>query len=95
MLLELIARYYKYFWLALGAVAFLKVILSNLFLGDLEGVNGIFYALFKWYSDDEQEMEDVSRRRFIMRIHNLITLFLYFLVLVVVLATFLPLILGR
>ena len=84
MLLDLIARYYKFLWLALGAVAFLKVILSNIFHGDLEGVNGILFALFKWYGDDEQEMEDAGRRRLTMRIHNLITAFLYLMILVVI-----------
>jgi hypothetical protein len=84
MLLELIARYYKFLWLALAVVAFLKVILSNIFHGDLEGVNGIIFALFKWYGEDEQEIEDASRRRLIMRIHNLITAFLYLMLLVVI-----------
>ncbi len=87
MLLDLIALYYKYLWLALGAVAFLKVILSNMFHGDLEGVNGIIFALFKWYGEDEQELEDVGRRRIIMRIHNLITAFLYLLILTVIVAS--------
>lgn len=95
MLLEFIARYYKFLWLGLGAIAFLKIILSHFFHGNLEGVNGIFFALFKWYGEDEQEMEDVGRRRFTMRIHNLITLFMYFMILVVVLATILPLVLAR
>ena len=31
MLLDFIARYYKFLWLALGAVAFLKIILSTIF----------------------------------------------------------------
>lgn len=87
MLLDLIARYYKFLWLALGAVAFLKVILSNIFHGDLEGVNGIIFALFKWYGEDEQEVEDVGRRRLIMRIHNLVTAFLYLMILVVIAAS--------
>jgi hypothetical protein len=90
MLLDLIVRYYTFLLLGLAAIAFLKVILSNIFHGDLEGVNGIVFALFKWYGDDEQEMEDDSRRRTMMRIHNLITLFLYAMILVVLLATILP-----
>ena len=87
MLLDLLARYYKFLWLGLGAVAFLKVILSNIFHGDLEGVNGIVFALFKWYGEDEQEVEDVGRRRLIMRVHNLITAFLYLMILVVIAAS--------
>lgn len=93
MLLDLIARYYKFLWLALAAVAFIKVILSNLFQEDLAGVNGIIFALFKWYGEDEQEMEDTRRRR-TMRIHNVITLFIYFILIVILVATLLPLLLG-
>lgn len=95
MLLDFIARYYKFLWLGLGAIAFLKIILSNIFHGNLEGVNGIVFALFKWFGEDEQEMEDVKSRRLMMRILNLNTLFIYLMILVIVLATFLPTLFGR
>ena len=95
MLLDLIARYYKFLWIAVGAVAFFKIILFNFFNGNLEGVNGILYALFKWYGEEEQEMEDVARRRMTMRFLNLITIGIYFLLLVGIMATLLPLIFGR
>jgi hypothetical protein len=94
MLLELIAQYYKLLWLALGAVAFLKIIISWIFNGSLEGINGIIYALFKWYGEEEQEMEDIGKRRMMMRIHNLITLLLYFTILLIIGATLLPMVLG-
>jgi len=95
MLLELIARYYKFLWLAFAAIAFVKIILSYSFHGTLEGVNGILYALFKWYGEEEQEMEDLGPRRTMMRFHNVVTLMLYGILLVILLATVVPKILGR
>ncbi|HEX8332558.1 MAG TPA: hypothetical protein VF622_08040 [Segetibacter sp.] len=94
MLLDLIAQYYKFLWIAFGAVAFLKIIISIAFNGSLEGVNGIFFALFKWYGEEEQEMEDIGRRRMLMRVHNLITLLLYFMILLLIGATAIPRVLG-
>ena len=95
MLLELIARYYKFLWIAFGAVAFIKVILSYYFHGNLEGTTGILYALFKWYGDEEQEMEDFGPRRTMMRIHNIVTLMIYGILLIILIATLLPMFLGR
>ena len=94
MLLDLIAQYYKYLWFALGAVAFLKVIISIIFNGSLEGLNGIIFALFKWYGEEEQEIEDIGRRRMMMRILNLVTLVLYFFVFLIIVATLFPMVLG-
>ena len=95
MLLELIARYYKFLWFALAAIAFLKIILSYAFHGKLEGVNGVLYALFVWYSEEEQEMEEFSGRRTMMRVHNIITLMMYGMVMLIILASILPRIFGR
>lgn len=95
MLLELIARYYNLLWFALAALAFLKIILSYAFHGRLEGINGVLFALFVWYSEEEQEMEDYSGRRTMMRFHNIITLSLYSIVLLIILASILPRIFGR
>jgi hypothetical protein len=95
MLLDLIARYYKYLWIAFGAIAFLKVILSYYFHGNLAGLNGIMYALFKWYGEEEQEMEDFSQRRTMMRIHNMVTLLIYGTLLIILVATLLPMFIGR
>jgi hypothetical protein len=95
MLLELIARYYTLLWLAFAAIAFVKIILSYSFHGTLEGVNGILYALFKWYGEDEQEMEDLGPRRTMMRVYNMVTLMLYGMLLVILAATLIPKILAR
>jgi hypothetical protein len=95
MLLELIARYYKFLWLILLAIAFIKLILSYAFNGSLEGVNGVLFALFKWYGEEEQELEESAPRRTIMRLLNIITLTIYGMFLVILVATLLPMILGR
>lgn len=95
MLLELIARYYKFLWLALAAVAFIKIILSYAFQGKLEGVNGILFALFSWYSEEEQELEEFGTRRTTMRFLNIITLCMYGVLLMIMLASLLPRIFGR
>ncbi|MDB5192730.1 MAG: hypothetical protein JWQ96_2293 [Segetibacter sp.] len=95
MLLELVARYYKFLWLLLGAVAFLKIVLSYYFNRNLEGINGIIFALLKWFSEEEQEMEDHTPRRTMMRVLNMVTFGIYFVLLMILLATFLPSIFGR
>jgi len=95
MLLELIARYYALLWIALAAIAFIKIIVSYSFQPNLEGVNGLLYALFKWYGEEEQEMEDFGPRRTTMRLLNIITLFIYGMLLVIVIATVFSKLLAR
>lgn len=94
MLLELIARYYKFLWLVLCAIAFLKIILAYSFNGNLEGVNGILYALFKWYGEEEQEMEDYGPRRTMMRLHNVVTFMIYAMLFIILVVSLLQMI-GR
>lgn len=95
MLLDYIARYYKFLWLAITAVSFIKIILSYSFHGNLQGVNGVLYALFKWYGTEEQELEDYQPRRTIMRLHNIITLMIYGLLLIIIVATIIPRVWGH
>ena len=95
MLIELIARYYKLLWLALAAIALLKILLSYSFHGNLEGVNGMLYALFKWYGEEEQELEDFGPRRTMMRLHNVITLMIYATIFAIIIAVLLLKIGGR
>lgn len=87
MLLDFIARYYKFLWMAFVAIGFAKIIFSFSFNQNLKGIHGILYALFKWYSEDEQEMEDLGPRRTTMRVHNIITLSLYSIIAVIILTT--------
>lgn len=95
MLIEFLARYYKVFWLVFGVLCFAKIIMASVFHGNLEGVNGVMFALFKWYNEDEQEMEDVPSRRTTMRLHNIVTLLIYASMLFLLIATLLPMYFGR
>ena len=95
MLLEFIARYYNFFWIAFGAIAFIKIILATIFHGSLEGMNGVIFALFKWYGEEEQEIEDIPARRTMMRIHNIVTLLIYGSLGLILIATLLPMFIGR
>ena len=89
MLLEYIARYYKILWLAFVAIAFIKVIISYSFNANQDGINGILYTLFKWYGEDEQEMEDLEPRRTMMRLYNVVTIILYCSLTLILMATIL------
>ena len=95
MLLEFIVRYYKVFWIVFGMIAFLKVIFAYVFHGGLQGINGVIFALFKWFNEEEQEIEDVPSRRTMMRILNIITLIVYGVMLFLLLATLLPMFLPH
>lgn len=95
MLLELIARYYKFFWIAFGMIAFIKIILAYVFHGGLQGMNGVVFALFKWFNDEEQEVEDIPSRRTLMRIINVVTVLVFVMLILVFAATFLPMFLPH
>lgn len=95
MLLEFIVRYYKVFWIVFGMIAFVKVIFAYVFHGGLQGINGVIFALFKWFNEEEQEIEDVHSRRTMMRILNIITLIVYGVMLFLLLATLLPMFLPH
>ena len=86
MLLDYIARYYKFLWLALIAISILKILLSYSFNDKIRGIHSILFALFKWYGMEEQETEDYEPNRVIMRFHNIVTLLIYFTALLLVVA---------
>lgn len=95
MLLDWIAQYYKLLWLAFAAVGLIKIVLSYSFHGNLEGVNGVLYALFKWYNRDEQQIEDVESRRTAMRLYNLITLVMYIILIAIFFSSLITMFLSR
>ena len=95
MLLELIARYYKFFWIAFSMIAFLKIILAYVFHGGLQGMNGVVFALFKWFNDEEQEVEDIPSRRTLMRIINVVTVLVFIMLVLIFVATLLPMFLPH
>jgi hypothetical protein len=95
MLLEYIAIYHKYLWLLLIAFSSLKLVLSYSFIENLQGVQGALYALFKWYGQEEQELEDQPSRRTVMRFHNLVTFAIYFILVIILIATILTKTIGH
>ena len=95
MLLEFIVRYYKVFWIVFGMIAFVKIMLAYVFHGGLQGINGVLFALFKWFNEEEQEIEDIPSRRTMMRILNINTLIVYGVMLFILIATLLPMFLTH
>ncbi len=80
MLLNYVAQYYKYVLITLLFIIFFKIVLSYSFNEKIRGLQGILYAIFKWYGQQEQEMEDDETRKIIMRFHNIVTLFMYVII---------------
>ena len=78
-----------------GMIAFVKVMLDYVFHGGLQGINGVLFALFKWFNEEEQEIEDIPSRRTMMRILNIITLIVYGVMLFILIATLLPMFLTH
>ena len=78
-----------------GMIAFVKVMLAYVFHGGLQGINGVLFALFKWFNEEEQEIEDIPSRRTMMRILNIITLIVYGVMLFILIATLLPMFLTH
>ena len=92
MLLELIGRYYKYLWVVFGLIAVGKILLSYTLTHTYPA---LVFAIFKWYNSDEQQIEEDKQQRFVMKTLNLITVLLYFTLLVALAATLLLAILGK
>ncbi len=90
MLLKYIAIYYHYLWLLLAGVVIFKILLSFFFDSSLEGIFGFVHAIFKWYGEPDQEMAETNGQRISMRIQNVITAFMYVILSVIVLVSFLP-----
>ena len=94
MLVKLLGSYYHYFWLLLAAVVGFKILISFLFNKQLEGIMGLIFAIFKWYGEEDQEMAEYPKHRTIMRFHNVVTLGIYFALLLVILSSLLPMFLS-
>jgi hypothetical protein len=90
MLLKQLTSYYHYFWLLLGAIIVGKILLSFFFNKHLEGVSGIIYAIFKWYGEEDQELAESGKLRLLMRLYNMITLSMYFVLGIIILSSVLP-----
>lgn len=90
MIVKLLASYYLYFWLLLCIIVIIKVLLSFTFNKHLEGFNGLVFAVFKWYGEEDQEMSESNTRRTIMRLNNVITLSMYATLGLIILVSLLP-----
>jgi|GEM_PF-3595174 len=90
MLLKNLSAYYHYLWLLLGAIVGFKILLSFLFNKQLEGLSGFIYAIFKWYNEEDQEMAETANSRTLMRLYNVLTLGMYFVLAVIILSSILP-----
>jgi hypothetical protein len=77
MLLELLARYYRYVWMAFAFFALLKIVFSYGFRSALQGPANVIIALFKWYGADEREMQDDGNAQKVMLFLNTLTIFMY------------------
>lgn len=90
MLVKLIASYYHYLWLLLSAVIGVKILLSFLFNKQLEGFQGLIYSIFKWYGEQDQEMEETASKKTMMRIYNVFTAGMYAVLLLIIIASLVP-----
>lgn len=90
MIVKLLASYYLYFWLLLCIIVIIKILLSFTFNKHLEGFNGLVFAIFKWYGEEDQEMSESNTRRTIMRLNNVITLSMYATLGLIILVSLLP-----
>ena len=94
MLLKNLSVYYHYLWLLLGAIVGLKILLSFLFNKHLEGLSGFIFAIFKWYNEEDQEMAETAGSRTMMRFYNVVTAGMYFVLLIIILSSILPMFIG-
>lgn len=94
MLVNTIHSYYHYLWLLTAMLVGLKILLSFLFNNQLEGFQGLIYAVFKWYGEDDQELAETTGKRTIMRISNVLTAAMYFILVLIILSSLLPMFLS-
>lgn len=95
MLLDLIAAYYKYLWIAFGVFAMLKILLAWSYHGALEGMNSMIFSIFRWYGTYDMEVEEEQNRRSTMVFLNWITIFILLILVAILLSGLLLLFLGR
>lgn len=94
MLIDWIAANYRYLWVAFGAFALLKILFAWNFHGALDGMNNMIVSIFKWYGQNEMEMEDEQHRRQTMVLLNGLTFFVLLTLMATLAAGLLLFILG-
>jgi hypothetical protein len=90
MLLKLITAYYHYLWIAFAILVLFKTVLSFLFNRNLEGLQGFLYAVFKWYNEDDKDMAETNKRRFVMQVSNVFSVLIYIFLGIIILLSILP-----
>ncbi|MGI8950146.1 MAG: hypothetical protein ACR2FN_01040 [Chitinophagaceae bacterium] len=83
MILELIERYYYFYWLIFWLIALLKITLSIPIVGSIQGTVGFFIVLFKWYNQIEISTAETHHRKMQMRVQNVLTCAMYFWLIVI------------
>lgn len=61
-----------------------------MFNRNLEGFQGWLYAIFKWYSDDDKDMAESTKRKSLMGIINLLSVMMYLSLGAIILFSILP-----
>jgi len=87
-MLQLVGSYYKWVVLLSGMLVVLKLVLAYWYYGKIQGVIGIFYAIFKWYGPYQREMAETDQQLNYMRLQNLVSLVLYILIALIVVFNF-------
>ncbi len=78
----------------LAVLVIIKVIMGYLFNDHLEGTGGFLFAVFKWYGEEDQHFEELASRRFMMRVHNIFTFGIYFMMILILIVSVIPMFLG-
>jgi hypothetical protein len=89
MILQLIERYYTFYWAILIALALLKIIFSIPVEGKIHGTVDIFAVLLKWYNEITLSMAESDYIRKRMQLQNLLTIFILIAITVVSAVSFL------
>ena len=87
-MLQLMGSYYKWVLLLSVMLGLIKLVLANWYYGKIQGVIGVFYAIFKWYGPYDREMVDTNLQLNYMRLQNLLSITIYLLVTFILLFNF-------
>lgn len=90
MLIQKLHYYFHYLWFLLAGVVILKIFLHYLLNTHLEGFSGFLFATFKWFGEQDQELEESTNKKTLMRVLNVITIGIYFVIALMLLLYFIP-----
>lgn len=90
MILQKLHAYYHYLWYLFVVIAITKLIITFIVNNEIGGFNGFLFAIFKWHGEGEQELEENANKKTIMRILNVLSLFIYIILGIIILLAVLP-----